>query len=271
MPDTHDERGGDEAVKRKPRIVPELTEELLRTIPVPIAAAVWQLMLREKLRDQQLAAATARAESATVLPERWRALIVERDAANERAEKAEARLAERRPIRAEWSTENVYSHPSDDVISQGLAARRVIAHPNIHTAVLRRQLYAGPWVPAADACRSCGEIERVAGDPPLCSNCAAYGATYRGVACWPPIAAPDGLSEPVERSETSGGSFQANTSASPAAGLSEPEDGRDTSAWCWAPNPHTLLHCGLLRDHEPPHRRGERTWTDDTTEDGQHG
>ena len=33
-------------------------------------------------------AATARAESATVLPERWRALIAERDAANERANKA---------------------------------------------------------------------------------------------------------------------------------------------------------------------------------------
>lgn len=64
MPDTHDERGGDAGVGRKPRIVPELTEELLRTIPVPIAAAVWQLMLREKLRDQQLAAATARAEKA---------------------------------------------------------------------------------------------------------------------------------------------------------------------------------------------------------------
>lgn len=48
------------------------------------------------------------------------------------------------------------------------------------------------------------------------------------------------------------------------AGLSEAEDDRDTSAWCWTPNPHTLLHCGLLKNHPMPHRRGERTWTDET-------
>ena len=40
-----------------------------------------------------LNAATARAESATVLPERWRALIAERDAAVGRAEEAEAEVA----------------------------------------------------------------------------------------------------------------------------------------------------------------------------------
>lgn len=66
MPDTHDERGGDAGVGRKPRIVPELTEELLRTIPVPIAAAVWQLMLREKLRVQLLAARAEKAEAGMV-------------------------------------------------------------------------------------------------------------------------------------------------------------------------------------------------------------
>jgi len=168
-------------------------------------------------------AATARAESATVLPERWRALIAERDAAVRRAEEAEARLAERQPIRAEWSTENAYYRPGDDVVSQELAARRVIAHPDIHTAVLRRQLYAGPWVPAAKACRSCGETDRVAGDPPLCSNCAVYGATYCGVACWPPIAAPDGRSATETAEGVSGGAFQANTSSILPQGLSEPE------------------------------------------------
>lgn len=80
-----------------------------------------------------------------------------------------------------------------------------------------------------------------------------------------PDAAQDGLSEPVERSETSGGAFHGNTSATASAGLSEPEPPRDTSAWCWAPNPNGPLRCGRLRDHEPPHRRGERTWTDDDT------
>ena len=181
MSDTHNERGGD--------------ADPYDWDPVYAAATIAEL-------QKQLAAATARAESATVLPERWRALIAERDEAVRQAQEAQARLGEARaqlvaelqPIRAEWSTNNTYSHPSDDVISQGLAGRRVATHPDIHTAVLRRQLYAGPWVPADQACRSCGETDRVAGDPPLCSNCAVYGPTYRGVACWPPIAAPDARS-----------------------------------------------------------------------------
>ena len=201
MPDTHDERSGDaDPYDWDPVYAAATIAELQKQL----AAATEDLRLAAKRQSQleaevlrlatKLATATARAESATVLPERWRALIAERDAAVRRAEKAEARLAERQPIRAEWSTENAYYRPGDDVVSQELAARRVIAHPGIHTAVLRRQLYAGPWVPADQACRSCGETDRVAGDPPLCSNCAVYGPTYRGVACWPPIAAPDARS-----------------------------------------------------------------------------
>jgi hypothetical protein len=85
-------------------------------------------------------------------------------------------------------------------------------------------------------------------------------------------AAQDGLSA----TETDDGASQAPgvelEFGKGTAGLSEPEPSRDTSAWCWAPNPNGPLHCGRLRNHEPPHRRGERTWTDnDTTEDGQHG
>jgi hypothetical protein len=192
--------------------------------------------------------------------------------ATARAEKAEARLAERQPIRAEWSTENALCDPGDDPINQELARRRVAEYPNIHTAVLRRQLYAGPWVPADKACRSCGETDGVLGDPPRCANCAVYApAAFTGLLAAPkmaPDAAPDGRSATLRAGDASGGAFQANTSSILPQGLSEPEDGRVTSVWCWAPNPNGPLRCGRLRDHEPPHRRGERTWTDDdTTED----
>jgi hypothetical protein len=33
-----------------------------------------------------------------------------------------------------------------------------------------------PWRAVYPTCRSCGTAERVLGDPPLCSNCAVYGA-----------------------------------------------------------------------------------------------
>jgi len=210
--DTHDERGGDEIPEpgsnadlmrilfhhgitdpddnglrgRSTHFMPGATIKLLDDLIEWRNAAVVPFIAE---RD----AATARAESATVLPERWRALIAERDAAVRRAEEAEVRLTERQPIRAEWSTENAFYDPSDDVISQELAARRVTARPDIHTAVLRRQLYAGPWVPAAEACRSCGETEHVVGDPPLCSNCVVYSG---GWSAQRPDASLDGLRGP---------------------------------------------------------------------------
>jgi hypothetical protein len=81
-------------------------------------------------------------------------------------------------------------------------------------------------------------------------------------------AAQDGLSATETDTEGSQASVDGNASSILPQGLSEPEPERDPSAWCWAPNPHTLLHCGLLRDHEPPHLRGERTWTDNDTTEG---
>jgi len=71
--DTHDEPGGD--------------ADPYDWDPVYAAATIAEL-------QKQLAAALARAESATVLPERWRALIAERDAAVKQAQEAEVRLTE---------------------------------------------------------------------------------------------------------------------------------------------------------------------------------
>ena len=91
MNDTHNERGGD--------------ADPYDWDPVYAAATIAEL-------QKQLAAAIARAESATVLPERWRALIAERDAAVRRAEEAEAErdLAiahDRQPYPTAWAYEQV--------------------------------------------------------------------------------------------------------------------------------------------------------------------
>jgi len=243
MSDTHDERGGDETAAEvvgllrslpRTKITPEnITQHMIDRWYREKGKYLEQISdLCDQIRDlsAQLTAATARAESATVLPERWRALIAERDAAvrraeeahsgvdrwlcyaselenklgdeRQRAEKAEARLAERQPIRAEWSTENALCDPGDDPISQEFARRRVAKYPNIHTAVLRRQLYAGPWVPADKACRSCGETEHVVGDPPLCSNCVVYSAA----SCTGLLAAPALAADTAKGAATNDGS-----------------------------------------------------------------
>jgi len=107
MSDTHDERGGDEIPEsgsnadllrilfhhgitdpddnglrgRSTHFMPGATVKLLDDLIAWRNAAVAPFIAERN-------AATARAESATVLPERWRALIAERDAANERANKA---------------------------------------------------------------------------------------------------------------------------------------------------------------------------------------
>lgn len=113
------------------------------------------------------------------------------DELREQRDEARARLAELRLLRLEWSTANCYSDLGDDIVSEQLARRRVASWPEIHTAVVSRQIYAGPW--REGACRSCGTTERVAGDPPLCSGCAVYGA---GWSSQRPDASLDGLRGP---------------------------------------------------------------------------
>jgi chorismate mutase len=200
----------------------------------PVCDADLRAVLAERTAlAEQLAAATARAESATVLPERWRALITERDAATARAEKAEAEATRLRAVineditayetqlnaiheaRDYWQDQTVKATEERDEARElaraSLDILRNVSDEPMHELFEVDDMdelpgwFTGYGKPgdteAPDACRSCGETERVAGDPPLCSNCAAYGATYRGVACWPPIAAPDGRSGPVERSE----------------------------------------------------------------------
>jgi hypothetical protein len=186
--------------------------------PVYAAATIAEL-------QKQLAAEAERAESATVLPERWRALTAERDTANERAEKAKAERDEAREL----------ARASLDIL------RNVSDEP-------MRELF---------------EVDDMDELPGWFTG---YGKPSDTLA---PDASPDGRSA----TETDAEPFKASgvelEFGKGTAGPSEPEDGRDTSAWCWAPNPNGPLHCGLLRDHEPPHRRGERTWIDnDTTEDG---
>lgn len=106
-------------------------------------------------------------------------------------DEARARLAELTLLRLEWSTANCYSDLGDDIVSERLARDRVASRPEIHAAVVSRQIYAGPW--CEGACRSCGTDKRVAGDPPLCSNCTVYGG---GWSAQRPDASLDGLRGP---------------------------------------------------------------------------
>jgi hypothetical protein len=181
--------------------------------PVYAAATIAEL-------QKQLAAANARAESATVLPERWRALIAERDEAVRRAEAAKARLAELGAPEVEYGLQYGNADP------QALRAQDEIAYyqRQRHSGLRVRDVYRSQWCLAPETgCRSCGETDRVAGDPPLCSNCAVYGPTYRGVACWPPIAAPDGRSATLRAEDGVQASGSELEFGSGTAGLSEPE------------------------------------------------
>jgi len=104
MPDTHDERGQDaDPYDWDPVYAAATIAELQKQLAAATArAAKWESVYRQLHddRDQwqdaavkaadERDAATARAESATVLPERWRALIAERDEAVRRVEEAEA-------------------------------------------------------------------------------------------------------------------------------------------------------------------------------------
>jgi hypothetical protein len=90
----------------------------------------------------------------------------------------------------------------------------------------------------------------------------------REVTAWRDAGTADATGTALSATETgddgSPVSMDAANSSTTAAGLTEAEDDRDTSAWCWTPNPHGPLRCGRLKNHPMPHRRGERTWTDET-------
>jgi hypothetical protein len=156
-------------------IVPELTEDLLRTLPVPIAAAVHQLKIG---RDGQ----RRRADQAEQRQEELRAGLA---AANVRAEKAEALIGKLRTDR---------DHCFAREVSKGLEARQMrrerdeararlaeigkaetqqrivgvngTSHPatkfDLENRALwvpsvrleERQVYAGPWREPADAAQN---------------------------------------------------------------------------------------------------------------------
>lgn len=53
------------------------------------------------------------------------------------------------PLRTEWSTDAVYADPDDrEILSLEFAFERVSRHPDIHRGVMRREIYAGPWLAA---------------------------------------------------------------------------------------------------------------------------
>jgi hypothetical protein len=81
-------------------------------------------------------------------------------------------------------------------------------------------------------------------------------------------AAPDGRSATETGEEGVRESVEGNTGSILPQGLSEPEGGHVTATWCWAPNPNGPLRCGRPRNHDGPHQRGERTWTNDDTTEG---
>lgn len=163
----------------------------------------------------ELAAANERADLAERRASTWKRQANEK---LEERDEARARLAELRLLRLEWSTANCYSDLGDDIVSEQLARRRVAAHPEIHAAVVSRQIYAGPW--REGACRSCGTDERVVGDPPLCSSCAVYGAGLAKLA----DAAQDGRSATETLRDPFGVAFHGNTSSILPQGLSGEEE-----------------------------------------------
>jgi hypothetical protein len=246
MPDTHDDGSGGNTARIAAFLNAyrgDVEDEPIEHVNSDVYLTIGDL--RGLVRDrEQLAAATARVE------------------------KAEATLAELGEPTVEWAVRgyrDLLDRPIDipmpeDTARQGIAEDWSVGHTRL--SLLTRTAYREPpWRPVA--CRSCGTTDRVLGDPPLCSNCAMYGPTYRGVACWPPVPHQGGLSEPVEPSEVSGGAFHGNSSSITPQGLSEPESPRDPSAWCWAPNPAGRLHCGLRRGHGGPHQRDGRGWYND--------
>jgi len=92
MSDERDERGGDESAtpfETAERILAKCRKRRLATVADVeiLSSLVVELVLSEAAdeAEEKLLAAVARAESATVLPERWRALIAERDEARELA------------------------------------------------------------------------------------------------------------------------------------------------------------------------------------------
>jgi hypothetical protein len=91
------------------------------------------------------------------------ALERENDQLSMEAYRLRARLAEFKPLRTEWSTDNTYADPDDrDIASEKLAWSRAANYPDIHRQVVTRQVYAGPWLAAggvvsSDALPALGE------------------------------------------------------------------------------------------------------------------
>ena len=194
---------------------------------------------RDALR-KQLATATARAESATVLPERWRVLIAERAAAVRRAEEAEAErdLAiahDRQPYPTAWAYEQVCRVEREQRERAEKAEARlaeleaIVAEGNQRDRALALLLL-----------RSGGKVEftqveqaaapshgHLISYPNLATGglVLAYSADGETVG-----AAPDGRSATETASEASGGAFQANTSSILFQGLSEPERSREADS-----------------------------------------
>jgi len=237
MPDTHD---AVEALRRLELAIRPHLDKIAEMSDTPARYTIqinahWneyqhpdQLRLSD-LRDL-LTAPTARAESATVLPERWRALIAERDAAVRRAEEAEARL-----VRLGAMTPVGYEHRANGPFAHKVDEDFASAYPEGWAEDYwpeRRPLYAGSW-------------ERIT-----------------------PDAAPDGRSATLRAEDASGEAFQANTSSILPQGLSEPElfaDACDCECQPGQPClcPERDCYCGPCRVcGDNPQRTN-----DDTTED----
>lgn len=116
----------------------------------------------------------------------------------------------------------------------------------------------------------------------------AYRAVRREVTEWRDAGAADADGDSPSATETrqegAPVSVDANTSSiTPArqtegepyvrpsycrcAPLPEGPGDRDAKVWCWEPNPNGPLRCGLLANHDGPHRRGEREWRADAGQD----
>jgi len=179
-------------------------------------------------------AATARAESATVLPERWRALIAERDAAVRRAQEAEAERDELREYVAALNEAQISLQSSSFEVGwwKGFKA---MPTAGVHTQVLL------DTVEYADELRALNVAAAVA-----------------------PDAAQEARSATETAEDTSGGAFQGNICSILPESLSGPQT-------CCTRHVHDgLMHiCALAAGHDTHMCAEGDRWTtdDDTTED----
>jgi hypothetical protein len=197
---------------------------------------VEHLLAEHDALRKQLTAATARAESATVLPERWRALIAERDAAVASAE-ANAVVHDR------WKAMR---------IERDAAVKRA-QEAETYARSLTSALQA-----AADFSDAMKRIREMAA-PDLGGVAAANAAFAAAVSSRITAVVPDAAQEARSATETaedaSGGAFQVNASASASAGLSK----ADVPADCDEPNIDGVcrhLTCGRCKQHTGDSHQG---------------